>query len=244
VVQSPESFVAGSDTQFYDASWSKWTDMKQFGPMSRHVRRLSLEILKKLDFMSVLDAGCGEGSFLSALKVLRPELLTSGVDISSVAIEHARKLLPDTTFYVADLAQEVIEKTFDLVTAIDVIEHIPDDLSFLRTIRRMTDKYFFVCTLIGKMRPFEKRVGHVRNYTEKGLIEKMHASGFRVVLVKKWGFPFYSPLYRNILQYLPESAYTGKFSFSKKISSALLYFLFKFNLSNRGDVIFMLAEAI
>ena len=58
--------IAGK--QFYDFSWSKWTDMKQFGPMSRHVRRLSLSILKRLNFMSVLDAGCGEGSFLNALQ--------------------------------------------------------------------------------------------------------------------------------------------------------------------------------
>lgn len=233
-----------AERQFYDSSWDKWTEMKQFGPMSRHVRRLSLGILKRLNFRSVLDAGCGEGSFLSALQIVKPGLSLSGVDISEVAVTHARKLLPGAKFYVADLEKEIIEKTFDLVTAIDVIEHIPDDITFLHNIRRMTDKYFLVCTLIGRMRPFEKSVGHVRNYTEKELIEKLSASDFRVVLVKKWGLPFYSPLYRNILQYVPESAYTGRFSFSKKVTSQLLYYLFKFNFSNRGDVIFILAETV
>ena len=52
-----------SDQQFYENAWGQWDDMKSFGPSSRHVRRLTLKMIKGLRFDTYLDAGCGYTAF-------------------------------------------------------------------------------------------------------------------------------------------------------------------------------------
>jgi len=217
-------------------------DMKKYGPMSKHTRRLCAEILRELDFKSILDVGCGEGSFLKFLHLLRPHLEINGADISQVAIQQAGISLLNAKFFELDLENNFIQQSFDLVTAIEVIEHIKNDTQFLANMHKMTIKYLLICTLIGKMRPFEKEVGHLRNYSESQLIDKLNAAGFEILSIKKWGFPFYSPIYREILQYAPRDATTGKLGLTRKIISQLIYILFFLNLHNRGDVIFVLAR--
>lgn len=219
--------------------------MKKYGPMSLHVRRLCMKIIKKLNFESALDAGCGEGSFLKSLKKRRPEAALSGADISREIVNSAAKTTRGVRLHAIDLATGFIEEKYDLVTAIEVIEHIGDDVQFLKNIHRMTNRYLLVCTLLGRMRDFESGMGHLRNYSEGELTGKLRRAGFGVLLIKKWGFPFYSPIYRNLCQWGPKGVSVGKFGVFKKTISMLLYLLFCLNdISGRGDLILVLARPL
>lgn len=218
--------------------------MKKYGPMSRYTRKLCGKAVKNLEFNSVLDVGCGEGSFLKYLRLLKPGITTSGVDVSEKAIECAKNLLPEGAFYVADLERQAVSEKFDLVTAIDVLEHITDDVKFLENVRKSTKKYFFIYTLTGSMRPHELSVGHVRNYSQKELADKLKRAGFSAFIFKKWGFPFYSPIYRNLLQHVSGRATTGKFGFFKKFIAIIFYFILHFNISNKGDIVLVLASPV
>ena len=51
----------------YDLNWNDWKDFKEIGPMSRHARRLVFDEIKRLEFRTVLDLGCGPGIFLREL---------------------------------------------------------------------------------------------------------------------------------------------------------------------------------
>ena len=42
----------------------------------------------------------------------------------------------------------------------------------------------------------------MRNYARGELVRKLEETGFVVVSVIEWGFPFYSPLYRDFLYLL------------------------------------------
>jgi len=53
------------DQKFYDNAWNQWDDMKSLGPSSRHVRRLTLKMIRGLKFKTSLDAGCGAGTLLA-----------------------------------------------------------------------------------------------------------------------------------------------------------------------------------
>ena len=56
----------------YDQIWSGgWDDMRRYGPMARHTRRLMGVMTRDLTPRSILDVGCGEGSLL--LRSLQPE---------------------------------------------------------------------------------------------------------------------------------------------------------------------------
>jgi hypothetical protein len=106
----------------------------------------------------------------------------------------------------------------------------------------MTAKHLVISTPQGRMRRFEKTVGHVRNYRAGELVQKLVGSGFVVVSVIEWGFPFYSPLYRNFLELTGSKGTTGEFGLARKFISKVIYSLFLLNSSKHGDELFILAK--
>jgi len=108
----------------------------------------------------------------------------------------------------------------------------------------MSDKYFVLSTLSGKMRESEKHVGHVRNYTLDGLLSKLKEARFKPVKVIRWGFPFYSPLYRNLWNRLPQEINYGKFGWFRRVCAQMLYLLFILNSRTKGDYLFILCESV
>ena len=227
----------------YDQGWeSKWDDMKKYGPFSRHIRRILKNMIRPLDVKSMLDVGCGQGSLLAELKLEFPYLEPYGADISKTGIELAKKKVPDGQFWVINIARDALNKKYDLVICSEVLEHIVDDTRAIRNLRQMTGKYLLVSTPQGKMREFEKGVGHVRNYATGEIVGKLEKNGFTVTSVVEWGFPFYSPLYRDFLDITGSRGTTGEFGHLRKFISSLLYLLFMLNSSKWGDEIFVLAQ--
>jgi SAM-dependent methyltransferase len=231
-------------TDKYDYGWdAKWDDMKKYGPMSRHIRRNIKRLIRPLSFETVLDVGCGQGSFLAELRSEFPHIKACGTDISNSAITLARQKVAGGEFWVLDTTAEHIDRQFDLLVCSEVLEHIPDDIAMLQNMARMAKKYLVISTVQGRMRSFEpEEVGHVRNYAPGELVKKVEASGFRVRKVVEWGFPFYSPLYRNFLDLTGSKGTTGDFGWKRRVLANLVYALFLLNSSKRGDEIFVLAE--
>lgn len=73
----------------------------------------------------LLDVGCGDARFAAdAARVAD----TVGVDVSRRALRFARRLVPDAAFLASGAsALPFPSNTFDVVTLLDVIEHIPDN---------------------------------------------------------------------------------------------------------------------
>jgi SAM-dependent methyltransferase len=227
----------------YDEGWGYWDDMKQYGPMSRHTRRLIWNMIKDLKYSSVLDVGCGQGSPLEDIAKRKPGIELAGVDISPYAVELARQHMPTAQYSVLDLTTETLPRKFDLIICTDVLEHIPDDRAAIRNMRQMCGRWCLVSTIQGRMRSYEKHVGHVRNYKRGELRRKLEEGGFLVRRQIDWGFPLYSPLYREVLRFFPPSATQGKFGPGRRIVSDAMYYLFLANASKFGDYVFCLAEA-
>ncbi|HEY3155756.1 MAG TPA: class I SAM-dependent methyltransferase [Candidatus Eisenbacteria bacterium] len=70
----------------------------------------------------ILDIGCAFGAFLSELD---PQWKRFGIDVSEFAIERAAQVLPDATFARAGATDIPFPGPFDVITALDVIEHVP-----------------------------------------------------------------------------------------------------------------------
>jgi len=235
--------MEGLSAELYDKAWeSQWDDMKIYGPFSCHLRRIIKKMIRPLDFHSVLDVGCGQGSFLQELQLEFPSINPLGIDISSSAVALARERVPAGNFYVLDITNKSLDEKCDLVVCSEVLEHITDDISALRNLRKMTQRYLLVSTPQGRMREFEKHVGHVRNYAPGELVKKIESSGFKILSVIEWGFPFYSPLYRNFLDMIGSKGTTGEFGLLRKLLAKFIYLVFVFNSSRRGDEIFVLAK--
>lgn len=84
---------------------------------------------------SILDVGCGHGTFLALMA--NRGWAAAGVDFDAEAVEAARRLHGlDVKIGTAETV--VAEgKTFDVVTASHVIEHVPDPIAFLAACRRL-----------------------------------------------------------------------------------------------------------
>lgn len=226
----------------YDLSWDQWVDCEIYGPTLRHQRRNVQALLRGLNYESILDTGGGSGDNLCHMLRAKKVKDVCLIDISLKALERAKTLIPAAKLVHMDVQRDSIGHKFDMVLCCDVLEHIPDDTAALKNIKKMTGKYLIVSTLLGRMRESEKHVGHVRNYTLDGLLNKLKEAGFKPLKVIKWGFPFYSPIYRNIWDRLPQEINNGRFGLFRKLCANILYLIFMLNSSSKGDYLFILSE--
>lgn len=97
----------------------------QQNPLSKRLFYRSLvphDILNNCPKPSVLDFGCAYGDFLS---VLPQEWKRYGFDVNRDSIEHAQNMYPDIKFFTNDTIQGC-PQSLDVITAFDVLEHVPD----------------------------------------------------------------------------------------------------------------------
>ena len=94
-------------------------------PNRRHRRvREHLGPLLERNLRAALDVGCGIGLMSAWLAERVPRVV--GVDVSSRSIEVCRRLHPNGEFQVCALPDDPLpDGPFDLVTFIDVLEHLP-----------------------------------------------------------------------------------------------------------------------
>jgi SAM-dependent methyltransferase len=96
----------------------------------------------------VLDAGCGVGYGSALLAEAAAEVV--GVDVSSEAIAYARSRYarPNVEFRVDDLlAPRLDDRSFDVVCALETLEHLADRDRFLReVVRVLRDDGVLVCS--------------------------------------------------------------------------------------------------
>jgi len=84
------------------------------------------EIIKKLNLPkkgNALDFGCGNGVFTAIIKQILPEWDVYGVDISTIAIENAKKRHADCLFFLS-VDERFRAKRFDFLFTHHVMEHV------------------------------------------------------------------------------------------------------------------------
>lgn len=124
---------------------------------------------------SLLDLGCGDGSFLACLRALVPDLRLEGADVSEQALDVCRGRGFDTTQI--DLAQPGIQLSgeHDVVTLLEVIEHVPDAESLVLAAARHARRHVIVSVpnygfienrvrLLAGRAPLDNVVHHVREH--------------------------------------------------------------------------------
>lgn len=88
-----------------------------------------LEKVRSLEPCSVVDVGTGDGRLVRELSRLFPDARVAGIDYSERAIQLARSLNPGLDFRCLDITRHNGTETFDVVTLIEVFEHIPAELA-------------------------------------------------------------------------------------------------------------------
>lgn len=228
----------------YDQMWDEvYGDLQDLGPTHRHMARIMKRMVAPLAYSSVLEIGVGLGHNLPLLTAGRRIERLAGIDVSGRALEQVRRGW-NADFYQLDISAERLPETFELVCCALVLEHVHDDVAALRNIRAMSKRYFLVTTIGGpfeRYRSWEEQMGHVRNYAPGELERKLAGSGFSLIEVVRWGFPFYSPLARALQNRMTAS---HELSASARLIARILYRVFFLNSARRGDLLLALAQSV
>jgi len=133
----------------------------------------------------VLDVGCGSGLMLDGLQQIGE---VSGVDQSGEAVLYSKKNYLGKV-KIGSLPNEIPfnDNYFNLITALDVIEHIEDDINSLRKIRDLlVDGGISIITVPAYMflwSEFDELNMHKRRYTKNELIRKLEISGLKIIKI-------------------------------------------------------------
>lgn len=147
------------------------------------VREVLRRRLPRAAGLSILDVGCGTGGML---QMLRDFGTVSGMDTSEQALASARQRLgPDVPLRQGQLPDGLPPgQTFDLVTAFDVIEHIPDAPAALAAIRgALAPGGALVVTVPAYQFLWSRHDElnhHCRRYTAPLLRRHLEAGGFKM----------------------------------------------------------------
>jgi 2-polyprenyl-3-methyl-5-hydroxy-6-metoxy-1,4-benzoquinol methylase len=200
-----------------------YTAMREGSPTQRFWHGRKFEYVARLVPAGayVLDFGCGAGSFLAVLAEQKPDVRAVGVDIGSSQIDFANrevaKLFPGDRikFEALSVASGVVpypDATFDVVTSIEVIEHLHPAIAhrFLREARRLlkpggrlivtTPNYRSLWPLIEivleRLSPVKYHDQHINKFTPSSVVKFVESGGFAVQAVSTIfiSAPFLAPL--------------------------------------------------
>lgn len=226
----------------YDVLWDEvYGDIQDVGPVHHHMRRLTRQLVSGLDYQSILDVGCGFGHNLPVLLDRRSGVHIAGIDISDRALQHMRRHWGDD-FHQLDIERERLDRTYDLVFTSLLLEHVPDDVAVIDNMRAMTGRHLVAITIAGdfeRYRPWEDQMGHVRNYAVGELESKFERGGLQVETAIYWGFPFYSPIVRQLQNHMTA---THDFNRRSKLIARVLRYVYFLNSKRRGDLLIVHAR--
>ncbi len=143
----------------------------------------------------ILDVGCGTGANLELLAEFGA---AEGVDVSTEALNFCRQR--GLTQVKLGEAEQLpyADQSFDLVTGLDVVEHLDDDLAGLREMRRVLKPggrtLLFVPAFMFLWGVQDDVSHHRRRYTMKELTDRVRQAGFEIERATYANITFFLPI--------------------------------------------------
>lgn len=158
----------------------------------------------------ILDIGSATGtlSFYFASRGLQVD----GVELSENAFKYANLnktnlKIKNVNFINTPIEKFHTTKKYDIVTCFEVLEHLVDDVSILKKINKiMNPNSVLMISVPSKNAPlyklgflnnFDKKVGHLRRYSDKEIKSVLQLAGFRLVKLIKSESVLRNILYTN-----------------------------------------------
>ena len=136
------------------------------------VRRLLAEIARPGTGRRIVDVGCGTGANIASLT---DAYMCHGIDPSAEGIDLARKRFPAVHF-TCGLAPDAFgpeERDADVLLAMDVMEHVPDDFAFVSGLLGPLKPGGHLLVTVpadeSLWSPHDEIFGHYRRYTRERL---------------------------------------------------------------------------
>ncbi len=173
---------------------SHWWFVGRRAILESFLRTIVAKIGKSKADISILDVGCGTGANLEMLAQFGE---AEGVDVSDDALAFcaqkglkAQKGLAETLPFA--------DESFDMTTALDVVEHLDDDVTGLREMFRVTKRggysLIFVPAFMWLWGVQDDISHHRIRYTKKQIVDRLRQAGFIVTRATYANWTFFMPI--------------------------------------------------
>jgi len=142
----------------------------------------------------ILDVGCGSGGTTSYFTKFG---FVVGIDFSFSALKFAIKRGNKNVLRGNLTNPPLKEKSFDVITALDVIEHIKDDVMILKKLKELLKSKGILIITVPAFQflwsEHDVAVSHFRRYNKSTLINVLQKSGFKIIRISyfvSFLFPF------------------------------------------------------
>lgn len=155
----------------------------------------------------ILDLACADGSFVN-LAAQKFSGQPFGLDIAPQNIKRAQKKLDHAEIHDLNLPLPYKSNTFDLIFALEIIEHLFDTDQFIKNIHRVLKPQGILILSTPNLASIKNRLrllfnhypqyleysaqgaGHIHLYTSKTLINQLQHHHFKIHQVTSPNFPF------------------------------------------------------
>lgn len=189
----PQEMMQHTYPILYQVEESHWWHTGRRRIIAGFVREICRKIKDRAP--RILDVGCGTGANLTMLSQFGD---AEGVDISPDALAFCRERGLKNVRQGAAEALPYEDGTFDLVTALDVVEHLDDDLGGLREMRRVLRPgghvLLFVPTFMFLWGVQDEVSHHRRRYRMSELSRVVREAGFEIERTTYANITFFAPI--------------------------------------------------
>jgi SAM-dependent methyltransferase len=173
---------------------SHWWFVGRRAILETFLRQIVENPKSKIQNPKLLDVGCGTGANLEMLSQFGS---AEGVDVSDDALEFCRrkgltvqKGLAETLPYP--------DESFDITTALDVVEHLDDDVAGLKEMYRVTKRggysLIFVPAFMWLWGVQDDISNHRIRYTKKQIVERLKNAGYEIERATYANWTFFAPI--------------------------------------------------
>jgi SAM-dependent methyltransferase len=166
---------------------------EDLGDIQNDFRNKNLYALltRELKNGSLLDIGCGAGHFLNLAR--QKGLPVTGIEPNPALIALSEKFYgrsADILPIGIDQIDRLGALQFDNITMLDVLEHIENDGSLLKTLRPLLKTHGRLVILVPCYRHLygtrDKKLGHYRRYEKQELVDKLKTAGYKILRCRFW----------------------------------------------------------
>lgn len=136
---------------------------------------------------TIAEVGCGTGQILHELSKVYPSAAFYGFEVSQVVSNLWDNSNPRVHLSLADFRQQ--QERYDILLAIDIVEHIEDYIGFLRDLLHRADHFVFHIPIEMSaqqvLRDIQLRTratyGHIHYFSKATAIATLEDAGYRVL---------------------------------------------------------------
>lgn len=184
-------YLTAPEAVSMEDEWFEIANLDHFWVQWRYAFFESFVGEAELEGKRFFEVGCGHGLMINQIEE-EYNSIVDGCDLNEYALKKINNYKGNLFCYNIYQQDETFKNQYDGLILFDVVEHIDDDVDFLKTALFHLKPGGMVAVNVPAYQSLYSRydtvLGHKRRYTKKMLRERFEAVGLTDIRVAYWGF--------------------------------------------------------